>query len=499
MSEEFDNPYDEDFAFLAKSFSEQEWMQSEGQHGFLTIDPMFEGTPLSPQQVGVHLFETLFHLSECFQEERDDDVLSLAMQTLELHLNVLFEAEAQLVLYGHEGLFFLNKTPLHMSYQERKWASRWWRVVERKGLGGFMLMGPTTHQQSLSFFEAFLRPDQMPEPTNSLYPLPLHNAQARIASFENEQLSLLGASLSDPVGHAVLLYARLLQWVRQRYNPLSPRPRRRDALRILKGLSSLTEGRIVRFLGFRGHSTQASTYQPYHIANTAVLAMLFGSALRLTRSQQLELALSTLEHEIGKLDLPPELLQKSAPLSAQEQREIELLPVRTVHRLLGDTFRWKRLKQALIAVDVGSRLNRKRDNRAVVEQTLLFSRIIGLCSCFDALCSERPFRAAMRPTQARSLMQGALSHQFDSVLLDAFVRFIRPAVVAAMGRSGSNPPSPGELRKRNTERPQVMQQMQEDLRAYRALRQKASLTSDERSQLDGLKSGLIEHLKSSQE
>lgn len=463
---------------------------------------VWDASPLSPQQAGLHLLETVYQLSDALQEH-DEEVMELAFQTLVIHLNVMFEAEAQLVLFGHAGIFFLNRTPLRMTFGQRRIMAACWERLEAKQLGGFMVMGPSEEEEVEDFFRRLLAPDEVPTPTKTLYPLSLENAMARIASLEKEQVGQGQLLLDNAPDLALSLYAQLLQWVRQRYNPLKERPPKRDADRILKKLCQLCEGRAVRFLGFRETQSGAS-YQSYHIANTAILAMLFGGALGFNRRQQLELAWVTLEHELGKLDLPAELLQKSGPLSEQERHTIEMLPVRTVWRLLEQRFNWSRLKYALITLDVRLRPSTTQSPEGSLQEvlaadpTLLFSRIIGLCVCFDALCSERPFRAAMSPDEALSFMRGPLAKQFDPVLLTRFVSFLLPGVLEGEVSTKQLAEAPAEQRPtRETNTLPLLQTVQQQLSDYYAF--KSSLPSaaseEQQAELATLRSSLLEALR----
>lgn len=480
------------------------WSTNDGMVGFGDVsEHALDSSPLSPQQVGLHLFETLFQLSDILRQDSvDEEMLDLVIQTLELHLNVSFETEAQLVLFGSSGLFFLNRTSLQMTYLERKFAASWWNLIEEKGLGGFMVMGPTHHAELLKFFSDFLLPGCTPQATAALYPLPKDNASARVASIHQEQLSRSQVQHSVPFSRALEHYAQLLQWVQQRYNPLMPKGPKRLIVRTLKELCALCESNPVRFLGFRADKDDSASYQPYHIANTSILSMLFGSSLGLNRSQCLELAVSALEHEVGKLDLPPELLQKSGPLSEKERMAIEMLPIRTVRRLLDYRFNWGQLKRALIALDVRFRPVETKHNSSpptesafARDPSLLFSRIISVCACFDALCAERPFRSAMAPDEALAFMQSTLASQFDPVIMRRFVSFLAPTIRDVTGRDVAYVSAPSERRKlRKQLAPPVIQELQKELKEYRRLKCRLDLSYEEQERIKELRLLFLEKL-----
>jgi HD-GYP domain-containing protein (c-di-GMP phosphodiesterase class II) len=60
--------------------------------------------------------------------------------------------------------------------------------------------------------------------------------------------------------------------------------------------------------------------------------------------------------------------------------------------------------------------------RLAGESIHLYGRICGIADVYDALTAERSYKAAMKPYDALNLMKQRMSHRFDPVLFQTFVR-----------------------------------------------------------------------------
>jgi HD-GYP domain-containing protein (c-di-GMP phosphodiesterase class II) len=138
-------------------------------------------------------------------------------------------------------------------------------------------------------------------------------------------------------------------------------------------------------------------------------------------SETLRLAeLTALLHDVGKLRVPPEIINKPGPLSAGE---LEL--VRS-HTLEGE-----RLLVPIggLLADVG-RLVRSCHERfdgggypdgLAGAAIPLVARIVACCDAWDAMRSDRPYRSALPLPVALAELEAERGHQFDPAVVDALV------------------------------------------------------------------------------
>jgi HD-GYP domain-containing protein (c-di-GMP phosphodiesterase class II) len=125
-------------------------------------------------------------------------------------------------------------------------------------------------------------------------------------------------------------------------------------------------------------------------------------------------------HDIGKIGISKEVLNKPGKLTPEEFELIKQHPVLgcTILGPLG-------LKEVLeITRWHHERLDGKGYPDGITDYPLLV-RITQLADVWDALTSDRPYRAGMRPMKARELMGNPAEFGFDPGLTETFLRLTR--------------------------------------------------------------------------
>jgi putative nucleotidyltransferase with HDIG domain len=170
-----------------------------------------------------------------------------------------------------------------------------------------------------------------------------------------------------------------------------------------------------------GHSTAVATYGR-DIAGRLGLS---------SREQQLT-HLCGLVHDIGKVGLPPGLLEKPGPLTLEERRLMEEHPV-IGERILANVDDYDEI--ARIVRHHHERVDGEGYPDRLAEQEIpLISRIIAVADAYDAMTSDRPYRDAMPSHVARLRIASAVGRQFDTTVVAAFEAILANA--AETYRSG---------------------------------------------------------------
>lgn len=152
----------------------------------------------------------------------------------------------------------------------------------------------------------------------------------------------------------------------------------------------------------------------------AGLAGALGEELDVDRPGRDDLYMAALLRDVGALGIDRRVLETPGELS-EEQREV----VRR-HPVLGET-----IVAALAFLGDASRIIRAHHERwdgtgypdqLSEVQIPLGARILSVADAFVAMTSERPYRAALRPTEALGLLIAARGRAFDPAVVDAFVR-----------------------------------------------------------------------------
>jgi putative nucleotidyltransferase with HDIG domain len=132
-----------------------------------------------------------------------------------------------------------------------------------------------------------------------------------------------------------------------------------------------------------------------------------------------------LVHDIGKIGLPAGLLEKPGPLTLEERRQMER------HSEIGERILRNVDDYAEIA-DVVRSHHERIDGMGYPDglpgdDIPLLARIIGVADAYDAMTSDRPYRAALPSRIARLRLAQAVETQFDTSVVAAFEAILASA------------------------------------------------------------------------
>jgi putative nucleotidyltransferase with HDIG domain len=166
-------------------------------------------------------------------------------------------------------------------------------------------------------------------------------------------------------------------------------------------------------------------YTAGHSASVATYARDIAARLGLSEEDQRLSHICGLVHDVGKVGLPPGLLEKPGPLSLDERRQMERHPV-IGERILENVADYEQIAQVV-------RHHHERvdghgyPDRLHHDDIPLISRIIAVADAYDAMTSDRPYRDAMPPQVARLRMAQAVGSQFDTTIVAAFEAILAQA------------------------------------------------------------------------
>ncbi len=168
-------------------------------------------------------------------------------------------------------------------------------------------------------------------------------------------------------------------------------------------------------------------YTLNHSINVCILAIALGRRLGLTREELSDLGISSFLHDLGKLDIPREILDKPAELDPAERAVIE----NHVHIGAERLIQLKSSRRIPIrAVQVALEHHLKADLSGYPRyfkkrSTNLFSKIVKIVDYFDALTTKRVYRPKVFTREdALGLMAEKSGEEFDPLLLKVFVSMI---------------------------------------------------------------------------
>jgi len=182
-----------------------------------------------------------------------------------------------------------------------------------------------------------------------------------------------------------------------------------------------------------------------HSRRVALLAVRVGEALGLAPAHVRHLAVGGLLHDIGKLDVPAEILRKPGRLTDAEYAEVERHPA-AGERLLAELGGFPAAVHRLVA-EHHERLDGAGYPRGLTASELAVGpRILAVCDVFDALVSDRVYRDAWSPERALALLRAESGTAFDAACVESLARVVghgtaaaRSAAPAAAGALAAGP------------------------------------------------------------
>jgi diguanylate cyclase (GGDEF)-like protein len=160
----------------------------------------------------------------------------------------------------------------------------------------------------------------------------------------------------------------------------------------------------------------------------SALAVETGRMLGLRRDQLEELVRGAELHDLGKLAVPEEILNKPGPLDEGEWEFIHQ------HTIVGE-----RILRASVALRNVASIVRSTHERwdgngypdgLSGEEIPLASRIIAACDAFSAMTSPRPYRPAMTREQALAELERGAGTQFDPNVVRVVTAHVRDGLEA---------------------------------------------------------------------
>ncbi len=157
-----------------------------------------------------------------------------------------------------------------------------------------------------------------------------------------------------------------------------------------------------------------------HTDRSAMLAVDIAGRMGWTSEDQAMLCVAASLHDIGKIAVPADILHKPGPLTPAEFEQVKR-HTEVGHRLLSGAGFALLDMAAEIALTHHERWDGSGYPGGLAGDDIpLVGRIVAVADVFDALTSDRPYRAAMSAADAAAVMRPEGGSQFDPEILDVF-------------------------------------------------------------------------------
>lgn len=159
-----------------------------------------------------------------------------------------------------------------------------------------------------------------------------------------------------------------------------------------------------------------------HSVNVATLAILLGRRLGLREAELMALSEAALLHDVGKRQIPTEILKKPAPLNRREWRIVQRHPV------IGASILAR--ANGLDPLTPTVALEHHREFRGggypdlEEQEPHLLSQIIAVADTYEALTGARPYREPLVPEEACLILARMAGEKLNPSLVKAFVSLV---------------------------------------------------------------------------
>ncbi len=355
----------------------------------------------------------------------DNQALLRPIQAM-VNLSVVHVArEGRLSLQAKDGELFVNGLKLRLTPDERDIAADAIDFFKARGMGGFVLHGSLSADDVRALLKIMVYASGNERTFDAI---DAAIEQARLPLRINKPLDPSKKAAAEVIlerrGHAFLTYAKLLVLCRSLIAEEHLTSSRRAFLsrkiaRLVQTLVDLCLEDRQTFLG--AIVAKTDDYAARHAANTAILAIAVGERIGLSKADLADLGLAAVFHDIGLRQCGRFILEKPAPLDGLEHMAVEAHPFRGAEFLLQES---AFTRSVLSWIVVAFEHHRHFDGSGYPRSSRpadLYSRIITIADVYDALTIERPWRRALTPDEALSMMAAKSGSQFDPALLKIFV------------------------------------------------------------------------------
>ncbi|WP_024609013.1 HD-GYP domain-containing protein [Pseudoalteromonas sp. TAB23] len=167
---------------------------------------------------------------------------------------------------------------------------------------------------------------------------------------------------------------------------------------------------------------QKDAYLLEHSINVSILMGIFAKHLGIEKNIIVELTTGALLHDIGKIKIPDEILNKPGRFTDDEFKIMKM------HSLFSKEI-LEESGLTGIAVDIAGMHHERLDGKGYPfakkgDEISQYVRMASIVDVYDALTAERVYKAGMEPIKAFKILKDGCPDSFDPELLNKFIQCI---------------------------------------------------------------------------
>lgn len=164
-------------------------------------------------------------------------------------------------------------------------------------------------------------------------------------------------------------------------------------------------------------------YTYAHSVNVAVLACTIGFGMNFSEDEIEDIVLAALLHDLGKLEIPEEILNKPGRLTPEEFAFVKAHPSISYDLISDRVDINSKVKHAVLSHHENHD-GSGYPNGLSGDKILPIARILHVADTYDALTSKRPYKEPYTAFASLEILQGGRGTLFDPEVVNAFLKYV---------------------------------------------------------------------------
>lgn len=176
------------------------------------------------------------------------------------------------------------------------------------------------------------------------------------------------------------------------------------------------KGRLINIADLKAYDD----YTYHHSLSVAILSIAIGSSLGLSHDELRKLGFAAIMHDIGKMEIPIEIINKPGRLSHEEFEIIKRHANYSKEYLIQNNVNDSDIYESVVCHH--EKLNGEGYPYGLMENEIpYYSKIIAVADVYDALTSLRSYRVPMVPLEVTERIMAGTGESFDIGVVQAFI------------------------------------------------------------------------------
>jgi HD-GYP domain-containing protein (c-di-GMP phosphodiesterase class II) len=354
----------------------------------------------------------------------ENQTVVVALAELSEAAGDVLRAEEQIIVRYVGDFFFINDLRLRIDLQSYATFGVVGRTLHRHGIGQFEIFHGVSLQEWTALLSLLNQDADAEDPFGAFAErlgrtAVLHLAVAPDRHREAETEGTDARSIAKRAYAQGVAVAREVMTGLRIGKGMSLRPVKRAVQSIVDQVLT-NETSIVGLTTLRDYDEYTFT----HSVNVCIFSVALGKKLGFDKHQLYELGLGALLHDVGKVRMPIEVLNKAGKLTQEEFRAMNEHPAEGLISLFDlRGLSELPLRQMLVAYEHHMKVDQTGYPRSIrPRRTSLFGRIVAVADAFDAATSKRSYQAEpWTPDQVLREMRDNPARGFDPLLVKAFI------------------------------------------------------------------------------